>query len=125
MNDEQILKKAIGKAIKNNYNIGNIQECSIWFLQELKDKRWRLVVDHMYSKNEYMREEKDGEKILFGEENNRYYDIEAIIFSHDFAKALWGQEIIEWLYIPFRAMDYHLREMVIAEKPLKYLESFL
>ena len=47
--------------------------------------------------------------------NNMFYDI---IFSHDFAKAFWGEDILEiW--------QYHLQQMVLELQPLKYLERFL
>ena len=59
-----------------------------------------------------------------------------LIFSHSFAKAFWGEESKEvkhgnWddmrtmtsEYIP--AWQYHLQQMVLEEKPLKYIEKFL
>lgn len=59
--------------------------------------------------------------------------IEALIFSHDFAKALWGEE--EWQYaddaedIPDAKLtegwQYHLQQMVIAEDPIAYLGEHL
>lgn len=57
--------------------------------------------------------------------------IEPIIFNHDFAKALWGEEIIE--EFPFAsegsykyserqvAWKKHLQQMVVADDPIKYL----
>lgn len=69
-----------------------------------------------------------------------------IIFSHDFAKAFWGED----LYHPEKkqkiinhrlkiyascfdmnskvniiAWRYHLQQMVICEEPIKYLEEYL
>ena len=59
----------------------------------------------------------------------------SFIFSHDFAKAFWGEEPmcepwkkdfgeehgncgqIKW--------EWHLQQMVLEEEPLKYLEKFL
>jgi len=68
-----------------------------------------------------------------------------IIFSHDFAKAFWGEEqvlphpsqirisemsdedlykIVDGVYkVP--VWQYHLQRMVLREEPLKYLEKFL
>ena len=69
------------------------------------------------------------------------------IFSHDFAKAFWG-ECKKWLYmVDGEGMDYvtkkpetwenwqdykeadgwkfHLQRMVLEENPIKYLEQFL
>jgi hypothetical protein len=65
-----------------------------------------------------------------------------IIFSHDFAKALWGEEQFgypECTQIPFETVgasgydveylgkkwQYHLQQMVIADDPIKYLEKNL
>ncbi len=62
-----------------------------------------------------------------------------MIFSHDFAKAFFGEEEVE-LYrglmavhgntkipIPtiFPAWEYHLQQMVLELEPLKYLSKFL
>lgn len=85
-------------------------------------------------------------------ENNGYY---RIIFSHDFAKAFWGEESIckdgsnwedylkgclaggmskeeaeiDWEIDEdcFRIpyWQYHLQRMVLDKEPLKYLEKFL
>ena len=45
------------------------------------------------------------------------------IFSHQFAKAFWGDDghILE----SKPAWEYHLQQMVLEEEPLKYLEKFL
>lgn len=81
-----------------------------------------------------------------------WFNFEAIIFSHDFAKAFWGSEEVDdqgrtidegWeeeykdsnLFMDKEdyeygsdwniAYHYHLKQMVMYEKPLKYLEKFL
>lgn len=65
-------------------------------------------------------------------------DIEAVIFNHDFAKALWGGSV-EYLQAEnWRSDDgcataefvgpiwqYHLQQMVIADDPIKYLGEHL
>lgn len=47
-----------------------------------------------------------------------------IIFSHDFAKSFWKQQ-----GLPTEMGDYEwqirLKEMVLEENPIKYLEQFL
>uniref|UniRef100_A0A6M3LUX3 Uncharacterized protein n=1 Tax=viral metagenome TaxID=1070528 RepID=A0A6M3LUX3_9ZZZZ len=67
--------------------------------------------------------------------------ITSIIFNHDFAKAFWRIEQFpdehRWK-VSFRGMfsskskeyiidvwQYHLQQMVLCEKPLKYIEQFL
>jgi hypothetical protein len=67
---------------------------------------------------------------------------ESIIFSHDFAKAFWGEKKVfigtekvpephtlnvyydREVYAP-SAWQYHLQQLVLAEDRLKYLEEFL
>ena len=56
----------------------------------------------------------------------------ALIFSHDFAKAFWGNQHLrdcpgcgdmpnyEW-----PLWEYHLQKMVIEEDPIQYLKQFL
>jgi len=95
-------------------------------------------------------------KIWILNENESWIDYkEKIIFSHDFAKAFWGEEEVDeygrtckesWKFyknddffedfydfeidwgfdIPVKeAWEHHLQQMVIEENPLKYLEKFL
>lgn len=73
-------------------------------------------------------------------EDNERIDLEVVIFNHDFAKALWGEED----EIPYRigsdmdstwvaygkvvtdpAWMYHLQHMVIADDPIQYLGEHL
>lgn len=71
----------------------------------------------------------------------KFLDVETVIkndprlyvFSHDFAKALWGEGKVSTDYSSFNAppgmfenspigdWKSHLKEMVIAENPLEYL----
>ncbi len=56
-------------------------------------------------------------------------DILEVIFSHDFAKAFWGEG--EWTENPDdegrykRGWKYYLQQMVLKENPIKYLEKFI
>ena len=50
----------------------------------------------------------------------------AVIFSHEFAKAFWGDYVIDLTHtceIPI--YKYHLQLMILEDNPLKYLEKFL
>lgn len=90
--------------------------------------------------------EKNRFKNPFSEfELNEYYEV--VIFSHEFAKAFWGEEKIKYwsalgnlpsfCYECDMAMTdyqvtnwpiawkYHLSKMVLEKEPLKYLERFL
>ena len=72
--------------------------------------------------------------------NNVGYNIsciEELIFSHDFAKAFWGEEEIHNCDIDdlgakinmkvkrTKVWQFHLSKMVLEEEPLKYIEKFL
>ena len=75
-----------------------------------------------------------------------WFPYEPIIFSHDFAKAFWGEEeakepfmkidvdppfaklkikFREKTWIPNQEWQYHLQQMVLEKEPLKYLKKFL
>lgn len=45
------------------------------------------------------------------------------ILSHDFAKALWGEELHYFSddCDPLPLFKYHLQQMVIADNPIEYL----
>jgi len=118
MNKEEILKKAIEKAVKNNWEIVN-----------------QKVVDYEIDEFDNI--------FLFWNDMNIQFDILEIIFSHDFAKAFWGKnEIIHtgtyeefWEdgdgyidggdEIELPAWQYHLQQMVLEEDKIKYLEKFI
>lgn len=61
------------------------------------------------------------ENLLIGEFKNWHYP--DIIFLHDFAKALWGEQEQDWDGEGYTTPDwqYHLQQMVIAEDPIAYL----
>ncbi len=60
-----------------------------------------------------------------------YYQLEPLIYNHDFAKALWGEEpAYGWSgdVVPKKPDEtaeplwqYHLQRMVIADDPIEYL----
>jgi len=57
-------------------------------------------------------------------------ELNTVIFNHDFAKALWGEEL-EYVYInrgggkpleeSLPRYKFHLQQMVISNDPIKYL----
>lgn len=63
-----------------------------------------------------------------------------LIFSHEFAKAYWGEENLAYeeyiklaivnpkdepSFLILPSWTYHLQQMVLEENPIKYLEQFL
>lgn len=109
MTNEQILKKAIEKAIKNGFYIGDRKvrgavedegKIGIWVSSDVK-------CDLVQSKHYF-------------------------IFSHDFAKTFWGKKPFQLknnkmfpVYKTKIPWKYHLQQMVLEKEPIKYLEKFL
>lgn len=108
MSFQEILEKAISKAI----------DCG-WSFEGYKDIPFEV------------NEDSDGH-ICVAQGEHDWLDYERIIYSHDFAKALWGESGItkeglncnadEGVY---RFWQYHLQQMVIADDPIKYLGEHL
>ena len=94
MTNEQILKKAIEKAVKGGWDGDGWYED--WGRDEIG-------------------------KILFNYKNS--WDVEKLIFSHDFAKAFFpkvshdNDNDVPW--------QFNLQQMVLEKDPIKYLERFL
>lgn len=55
------------------------------------------------------------------------YNLKDIIFNHDFAKALWGEEPRGTFVLGqnYPAWQMYLMAMVIAEDPIEYLKEHL
>jgi len=114
MTNEEILHKAIEKAEKKGYHTP-----FVW----ISDRGKEILKD------------------MAREGNTSCY---SIIFSHNFAKAFWGEGSAEEQYKKldeywhdtgccsgsgcfFRGKNwqYHLQQMVLEKEPLKYIEKFL
>ncbi len=114
MKNEQILKKAIEKAKKNG-----------WDAYGFKNHQVVMGGIALYEgKGDFVNNERNG---------NLYSDWD-IVFSHDFAKAFWGDELyvdeFNQYYMsrigePLTKAQYHLQQMVLEEEPIKYLGKFL
>lgn len=105
MSKEEILAKAVEKAVRNLFNNGH----SLGFFAD------EALTGRIHKEGEII-----GERFPF------YYQI---IFSHSFAKAFWGEEKLSPVEL-YRASvhkewQYHLQQMVLAKEPLKYIEKFL
>lgn len=131
MTNKEVFKRALKKARKNGLEFKTIINGikfefgdPIYLIEDISIKFKKLVyvqVDNL---------------------TYTYIGLESIIFSHDFAKAFWGEERIcdncGYLYeqchgacrIDSVVTDtvnwrYHLQEMVLEKNPLEYLEKFL
>jgi len=117
MTNEQIFKTAITIAVKNGYRVTTSD-----------------AISSIISENEPSIERE--------EELNGFSRV--IIFSHDFAKAFWGEgpadeqyNLIDkyWqedddsglsgFYFQGDRWQYHLQQMVLEKEPIKYLEQFI
>lgn len=114
MTNEQIFKKAIEKAVKNGWNKEK------WGLNIIPSVDFEFYHDGFYYKFE-----------------SRFYPLEMIIFSHDFAEKFWGNK--NTLVIVKKVMGHqtqccvkdlpawkhHLQQMVLEKDPILYLKRFL
>lgn len=145
MTNTEILTKAIQKAIDGGWegllrNGGSNKTGCYHYPDGTQLLKWRWEEkERVFSDGEY-----DGYESI---------NVEAIIFNHDFAKALWGEKWLpitegvqdggqytdfrhqrthDWQEMLFSTWDYvmpawayHLCQMVIAEDPIKYLGEHL
>jgi len=111
MTNEKILTKAIGKALKNG-----------WEIPERFDTPWEVV--------------ELGDESVILEYGDSFVMLELsmpeIVFSHDFAKAFFGfrdSKSISSYYDgsgkKLEDWEYHLQQMVLCENPLQYLQKFM
>jgi hypothetical protein len=99
MTHQEILEKAIGKAIEAGWH--NLEN---WSVIDLGGKDVGIVYD----------------------DTNVTLPPHALIMTHDFAKALWGEEFLresngDWSFVERPAWQFYLMMMVIAEDPIEYL----
>lgn len=122
MNNQEILEKAIQKAID-----GGWEQDLVWIHGNTKDKSG--VVSKFLGSTE-----------LVGMHLHYNYDdficIAELIFNHDFAKALWGEGDSNYYQHTMLNMvsihedsipdwQYRLQQMVVAEDPIAYLGEHL
>lgn len=110
MSNQQILEKAIQKAIDGGWNVVGSEIPATFTFRYIQNNAI-IGVLHI-----------DGHDVQHREPLNA----ERIIFNHDFAKALWGEEEYEGNPIgdpqgTLRDWQYHLQQMVIADDPIQYL----
>lgn len=100
MSNQQILEKAITKAIDGGWTGCNITHSTA--------EKWHV--------GSY------GLCIYWTTGGNSYYDTNVVIFDHGFAKALWGESTRFHGYtLNIPKWQMHLQKMVIAADPIKYL----
>lgn len=103
MTNQEILTKAIEKAIAGGWKHQGITDEG-----EMHFGDSGVVVDWLRGGQDYM-------------------SVGDLMLDHDFAKALWGEELSDdFVMFPDgedygEVWKYHLQQMVIADDPIKYL----
>ena len=112
MNKQEILTKAIEKAVEGGWQDADIGAFSKFVECSNATEFGLYEVWH-------------GDQRLL-------YAMEQIIFSHDFAKAFWGEEKHESncsgsfacpIFTP--VWQHHLQQMILEEDPVGYLSKFI
>lgn len=104
MTNQEILTKAIEKAMSR-----------AWDMYDFDKWKWKIIDDPFKTEAHHY------QVYAWVETADCTIDIAHIIFDHDFAKALWGeQHHDDDEYQPYN-WCYHLQQMVIAEDPIQYL----
>lgn len=110
--NEQILKKVIEKARFNlieRFNLPQPQSAGddLVYIH----MGWDLLTNELGYSITYQR-------------STSFIPYQRIIFSHDFAKAFWGEKTIPY-HNGLKIWEFNLQQMVLEKEPLKYLERFL
>jgi hypothetical protein len=104
MKDKEVLQKAIEMAIENGY------DKELKFVADFKENNPFVIVFRLDRETDPT-------------------DLNTVIFSHDFAKAFWGEKRTEKqgsINVPVNlGWQYHLQQMVLEENPIDYLRKFM
>lgn len=127
MSNEQILTKAIEKAALAGWELPGYK------MYPHDDYEIRIDEEIGMQPGNF---EETGQFILFIDGSVNPMHFNQVIFDHDFARALWGEQgyggeftgkypnpIIDKRGGYQRGWQYHLQQMVIAEDPIAYLEA--
>ncbi len=112
MTNEEILEGVIKKAVKNG-----------WKIQIPESKRtWSIPIPFSISHgNGIAGQIVDWDGVLYQLTDYSF------IFSHEFAKAFWGEEL-EPYDVDFNTMEawkVNLQQMVLEKEPLKYIKKYV
>ncbi len=102
-----------------------------------------LAIENGWENSEAVTAWKDGYGVqkLKSTEHLKEFNVEHIIYNHNFAKALWGGELHQETFIVPKelnerfagtkdldikpAWQYHLQQMVVADDPIEYLRAHM
>lgn len=108
MTNQEILEKAIQKAIEGGYNMGGL-------LSPMDPGSYEVLAPFDGS---YLRIE------MTNWTGDKYTEsINSVIYDRDFAKALWGESEPIKGQEPWQTLgwEHHLKNMVVADDPIEYL----
>jgi len=119
-NHQQILEKAIQKAMARGWEPKHPFSWELDTSRPSNARHPRIKKLHVEHKGVY-----EDDYCIPVDEMSIYYL--CVIFNHDFAKALWGEEDAHEKFglsadvtiCPL--WQYHLQQMVVADNPIKYL----
>lgn len=92
--------------------------------KEILEKAIQKAIDGGFKENDYNQEIESVEDVYYYFDDGRgNLSINDLIWRHDFAKGLWGEE---WdISLPAKAnfpyYKYHLMQMVISPNPIEYI----
>ena len=115
MNSKEILEKAITKAIDGGWDIFETENRQI--------EVFEVTYEQLEDEGSYYADAPHP-GMFIDIRRNGYFSVEELIFNHDFAKALWGEEwpinqAFKRLGMPW--WKENLQQMVLAPDPIKYL----
>ena len=132
MKDKEVLQKAIEKAIKNGF-VPNYKPFS-WFPKDVKVSKQQIIF--LESKKPRLNNHSIEILLTFNNDSlilDKIRTDENIIFSHNFAKAFWGED--DWILSvnkdgemgveSIKEWQYHLQQMVLEENPINYFRKFI
>jgi len=123
--NKSILERSIQKAIDSGWQPASANDAWDWCdAQNCRYTDTGCIVDY------------SGESASHLSSDDYLRHANTIIFNHDFAKALWGEEFIPNGWVPFPgtgeakevmqvSWSVHLQQIVIADDPIKYLGEHL
>jgi len=104
MSNEEILEKAIQKAIDGGWDVFSTENHQIDI---------EMITIEMLEDAEHYHAGAPHTGLTVYIRRNGYYAPAEVIFDHEFAQALWGEGLFAW--------KYRLQEMVISDDPIAYL----
>jgi len=117
LSDQEVLRKCVAKAVRNGWRRNLFSYHDYNFIKLYSNGTVKVLTDNV------------GSGVIF--------QLNELLFSHPFAKALWGDSTPvllkgmkgathKKLYLAgILEYQFHLQEMVLAENPIDYLRNWL